>query len=198
MYRLFYILLVILTQQLYAQDVEDAENWSIGIGVSIGKDLVVADDGELMMLPVCFSNIHIPITVSQKLRFEPEFSIWIYSYEGDNNISRKYTTYRIGLGILGIKSLEQTKLHYGLRAGIVYNSTERTAPESEYNKDESKTDKYVGLAIGAEYYFSTYFSIGGEAQLNYIFLGNFDDNDDNGSASIISNRALVVIRFYFN
>ena len=58
------------------------------------------------------------------------------------------------------------------------------------------TDLFLGPAVGAEYYFSERFSLGGEAQLMFTAIGQEDDDDD-GSASLLQTGAILVVRWYF-
>jgi len=46
----------------------------------------------------------------------------------------------------------------------------------------SKTDYYVGAAVGAEYGFSTHFAVGAEVRVNYIPVGDIDDESDDSSS----------------
>ncbi len=43
---------------------------------------------------------------------------------------------------------------------------------------KSKTDFFIGPAIGGEYMFNKHFSLGGEINLNYISIGHYDSEGE--------------------
>ena len=81
--------------------------------------------------------------------------------------------------------------YYGIDIGAILSS------QSSSSTDRSKTDFYIGPAIGGEYMFSDNFSLGGEIQVNYIKLGNFDEDSD-ASTSLVSTRGKIILRWYVN
>lgn len=171
----------------------------IGIGVPFGRKLVLIEDDEFIFQPTGFSNIYIPVLLQSKLRLEPEFGLWRYSYSRDNGSesSSTYTSLRVGLGFFPIKQTGRVSLYYGLRLGITRTATSwESHGESD---DASKTDFYIGPGFGGEYFFTDQLSIGGEAQVNYISVGQWsDDDDEDVSRSVISNNTLVFLRWYYN
>ena len=60
-------------------------------------------------------------------------------------------------------------------------------------------DFFIGPAVGAEYFFSEQFSMGMEVQLNYINVGEWDNDygGDDGDVYYLSNRTHLFFRFYF-
>jgi hypothetical protein len=172
----------------------------IGVGVTIGKELGYFDEGELFTLPIGFSNIYVPIIMQSKFRLEPELGLFRYSYSSENGFeySTSYSSWRFGLGIFPLVPKGKVNLYYGARFGIILSSeTEESDGDKE---DYSKTDWYIGPSVGAEYFFTDHLSLGGEAQINFIFLGrweNGDADDIDRSESVITNRVLVVLRWYY-
>jgi len=63
-------------------------------------------------------------------------------------------------------------------------------------EDESKMDFFIGPAVGGEYFFSEHFSLGGEIQGNFVFLGQYDD-DSETKESMFKMKPLVFVRWYF-
>jgi hypothetical protein len=61
---------------------------------------------------------------------------------------------------------------------------------------------YGGLAVGGEFFISPHFSLGGEAQLNYIAFSDPEVNPTPSSTQsrtnkIVTNNALMFFRWYF-
>jgi len=85
----------------------------IGIGVAIGKDFAIFDDGELTSLPISYSIVYFPKYVSPKLRIESEIGFWSYFFSRDNRKSSS-TNFRLGFGILPTRK-GKINFYYGLR-----------------------------------------------------------------------------------
>lgn len=156
----------------------------IGVGVSLGKELVAYTyyphywwwgDYYWGMPSIDFPSIYIPIIVSPKFRLEPEIGFWWLSRSGYSS-----TILRIGWGMFSIERKKQTNLYQGLRVGVIL--------KDDYT---STTDIFIGPALGGEYLFSSHFSLGGEAQLNFVYCTNAD------SRSTLSTKVLSFLRWYF-
>ena len=68
----------------------------------------------------------------------------------------------------------------------------------EFNGDgesNSKTDFRIGPVAGGEYYFADQFSLGAEIQVNYLSIGDFNDDSD-VSRSLISTKPVLYIRWF--
>jgi hypothetical protein len=156
-----------------------------GVGVSLGKEFMMIDGGQLTLFD--FPSFYLPIVVSPRFRVEPEFGLWRYSGSGDNWDS-SYTLLAFGCGILGVSERGKGNVYYGARLGLL-----RTSYSD--GDDDSKVDFYIGPAVGGEYLFADHLGLGGEAQLNYVHVGQWDDDDD-VSESIIRSRTLIFVRWY--
>jgi hypothetical protein len=145
------------------------ERCRIGIGVGLST---------LYELP----SFYLPINVSSKFRLEPEIGFYRHSAASffGEEIS---TTLSIGCGIFRVVSKGKADMYYGARTGLVYNSY-RTI---------SITDFYVGPATGGDYLFDKHFSLGGEIQLNFVFIGLLHGED----IGEIKTKTLFFVRWYF-
>jgi len=80
--------------------------------------------------------------------------------------------------------------------GIIQTSSYFKSPLDEW--DRSKIDFYIGPALGAEYLFTKRFSLGGEIQLNFISIGQWDgDLSAENSESVVRTKPLIFVRWYF-
>ncbi len=190
--QLFLAIFLLVWNPLYGQVDSTKSATRIGIGVSIGNDLALGN-GEFVFLPLGLGNFYIPILVSPKLRLEPEFGLFRSSSSNDN-FETTLTNFRFGLGIFPLIQKDKANLYYGLRVGIILTSS--SFKFDDIDDSESKTDFYIGPAVGGEYFFNDHISLGGEVQLNYISIGQEDDDSD-VSESVIVTRTLVFIRWYF-
>ena len=185
----FIMLLVVtslyLSNFLHAQE----ERSRIGIGVSIGKEVLAADGMQLTLFD--FPSFYLPISLSSNFRFEPEIGYYRYSGSGED-WKQSYSILSIGCGIFLMTRKGNVDIYYGARLGLIstLSSYEYTWSDGE----ESKTDFYVGPAIGGEYFFTKHLTLGGEIQFNYISMGQWDDGED--SESVIRTKPLIFVRWY--
>jgi hypothetical protein len=152
-------------------------------------------NGEVLGIPFLYPAI--PLTFSIPMRFshfkiEPEIGVYNYSYtlngskdstgaingETDNFSA---TSIRIGVGLYYTQQIAgNLSASIGPRVGIITNSSELdiTPPPAETQFDKpsttstSRTDFFVGLTVGGEYFFSSAFSLGADAGFEYVSLGN--------------------------
>jgi hypothetical protein len=188
-----FIIFIILSFNLVAQQDSIQFKPTFGIGVTFGQDLNMISDFELTSYPMTLGNIYFPIYITPKFRLEPE--IGYYRFKNDLN-GYKYTTsnLRIGVGLFSITKYENSIIQIGGRVGIIHTSFSFSYPIE--NEEDSKDDFYIGIATGGEYLFSKHISIGGEAQINYISIGSYNDEDE-PTLNIISTRALIILRIYY-
>jgi len=182
-----------------------------GLGISLGKEILISDYLSITMLDN--PSFYVPIIVGGKFRIEPEFSFM--SYSGSNEeyeIESKYKTLILGLGLFPQTRVGNVDIYYGIRLGImnidyhskyqdwdyVWDPVYQDYREVYYTEteDESKMDFFIGPAVGGEYFFSEHFSLGGEIQGNFVFLGQYDD-DSETKESMFKMKPLVFVRWYF-
>ena len=170
----------------------------VGVGVSMGREIIYVYWQSIVTMSD-YPSFYLPLYITSRFRIEPEFGFWRYSYseDVDRYEKSKYTVFSLGCGIFPASKMGKVQIYYGAR--FVYIHFSRRAEVSHNGKvvfDQSKTDFSIGPAIGGEYFFSDHLSLGGEAQLNYISIGQFVD-DDEISESLISSKTLVFVRWYF-
>jgi hypothetical protein len=188
----FIMLLVVtsfyLSNFLHAQE----ERSRIGFGVSIGKEVLAADGMQLTLFD--FPSFYLPISLSSNFRFEPEIGYYRYSGSGED-WKQSNSIISIGCGIFFMTRKGKVDIYYGARLGFMITSySYRYTWNGMDSDDDSKTDFYIGPAIGGEYFFTKHLTLGGEIQLNYIFIGQWDDGED--SESVIRTKPLIFVRWY--
>ncbi|MBU0551938.1 porin family protein [Myxococcota bacterium] len=149
------------------------------------------------------NQIHVPVLINKNLRVEPILGFYSDSTtEDENEESSSNTT--LGLGVfynLYPDKKEETAIYIGPRFNMVMNST--TNKEGGNEMKTSRSDITIGLAAGAEYFFTRAFSLGGEVQFNYVMMGKTDTevggNTETSKAdsSVMSTTGMGVIRWYF-
>ena len=122
---------------------------------------------------------------------EPEVGIYSYSYTDNGSTDStgtltsatedfSATSIRIGVGLYYTQSMVGNLSAYiGPRVGIITNSIELQAfppPEGGVNQpsatiNSSRTDFFIGLTLGGEYFLSTAFSLGADVGFEYLSLG---------------------------
>jgi len=220
-------LLLLFVVSAKAQD----DRTRFGFGVGVGMNSLLGSPGEAdfsaLSIPASFANFTFVVR-GKNFRLEPNFGYFSYSADRDytrenyfgegstytRNQEESSSNFRVGAIIAYATAIGSTNLYYGLNIGIILSSASRDiketfvfngTTETETDSDKaSKTDFFVGPAIGGEYMFSENFSLGGEIQINYISLGQFDwklEEDvtkDDRTTSLITTNAIVMLRWYVN
>ena len=179
-----------------------------GFGVSLSNEYTVyifngyGEQSQIETLPIDMGNISL-IIKNNLFRFEPSFGYYTTSRDhSDGGTSSENTTTNIRLGAviaLNNNNIESMNLYYGIDIGLIINSNSYSynGVYSNESNDQSKTDFFIGAAVGGEYMFIKYFSLGGEINLNYISFGQYDS--DSGTTSwAMSTRGAVYLRWYVN
>jgi len=181
-----------LSNFLHAQEERSQEKRSrIGFGVSLGKEIIEIGEDYTML---DFPSFYLPISLSSNFRFEPEIGYLRYS-GSDEDWEESYSILSIGCGIFSVTQKGKVDIYYGVRLGLRSTSYSYSYTwDGVDSVDESKTDFYIGPAIGGEYFFTKHLTLGGEIQLNYIFIGQWDDGG--GSESAIRTKPLIFVRWY--
>jgi hypothetical protein len=179
-----------------AQD--DPTRIGFGVGFGQGFNFFGGEELSIITLPIDFADFSVVIR-SKNFRFEPTLG---YFSSSSSNTSSGYTfessssNLRLGAILAYATALASMNLYYGIDIGVILSSEKRESSlPGSTSTDRSKTDFYIGPAIGGEYMFSENFSLGGEIQINYISIGNFDDDSD-ASTSIVSSRGKIMLRWY--
>jgi hypothetical protein len=193
MKKSLFIILVLFSFNVFAQQDSIQFKTKFGIGVTFGQDINMFSDFDMFTYPMTIGNIYFPIDITPKFRLEPEFGYFRFKYEFNGSEST-ISNLRFGVGLFSITRYKNSIIQIGGRIGIINNSINLGNPID--NDDNSKDDYYFGFATGGEYLLSKHISLGGEAQINYITLGNYNDDNDS-TTSIISTRALVILRIYY-
>lgn len=197
---LIFTLAFLLTIQAPAS----AQDTRVGIGVGIGSQNLALSpslDDVALSSPLGLASVYLPITLSS-LRIEPEVSFLRASSStesGDFETSTTSTAVVLASGVFAGQQRGNTYLYYGGRLGVSFSST---TEESSFGNDSneettSRTNFFVGPAVGGEYFFSDHFSLGGEAQLRYLSIGEPQTDDDDDEETDESNSLLRTLATFF-
>ena len=193
------ILMIIISTNnpLYAQN----KTKGLGFGVSLGKEFLGGTELNISLLD--FPSFYVPIILSSTFKLEPEIGFYSYSMsiEDPNEGWEKveyYNIFSLGLGIFPLKQYDKVIIHYGVRLGLIHYSLKDCLDDKKVEKS-SKTDYIISPSTGGEYFFNEHFSLGGETQLNIVFVDQYDDYyyDIDVSETIIKSKVLFFLRWYF-
>ncbi|UCC82522.1 MAG: outer membrane beta-barrel protein [Gemmatimonadota bacterium] len=174
--------------------------WKLGIGISLNQLFADLDEESTFAIPI--NNLHFPVAFGQRLLLEPEVgfttgkqTVKVLGVEQEF----KATVWRLGIGVFyRFPATEDLRVYLGPRfkwirtTAFEDDGTERT--------EFAETDISIGAAAGGEYFFSSHFSLGGEAQFNYIDLGEPDveiGDIVDLRRKIFTTDTAVLIRWYF-
>ncbi|WP_373044856.1 outer membrane beta-barrel protein [Vulgatibacter sp.] len=200
---------------------QEEKPFRIGIGGSVDvANINLVGSERVTFLPVGFSNVSVPMWFGA-LRIEPEFGYLAtsaeetFSFEGDRESFELDTSaFRLGGGIAwSVPVEERTRIYFGPKLGVIFRSSEEKESVRFGEEEDSQTTKvtstdfWIGAAVGGEAFLTPNFSLGIEAQLNYVDLGEpeveFDPEpegqqpDIEVDASLLSTHALFTARIYF-
>lgn len=202
----FIILLFVLVTSVQAQDavvVEQNKSVQFGFGVGLSKELSMAGSSEQLginTLPIDLANFSV-IIKGKNFRIEPSLGYLSVSSEYSNSgVTSESSLSNIRLGTVlayNNSSIESMNFYYGIDFGVILSNISSKSSTSTESTDKSKTDFFIGPAVGGEYLFNKYFSLGGEINLNYVSVGEYDE--DSGSTTwLMSTRGLIYLRWYLN
>ena len=179
-----------------AQD--DPMRLGFGVGFGQGYNFFGGEELSVITLPIDFADFSVVIR-TKNFRFEPTFGYFSSSYKNTSSgitYESSSSNLRLGTVLAYATAIASMNLYYGIDIGVILSS-QKSESSGSSSTDRSKTDIFVGPAIGGEYMFSENFSLGGEIQINYISIGNFDDDSD-ASSSAVSSRGKIMLRCYVN
>lgn len=206
-----FLLFLVFTAFAFAQSEESNIQFGFGVGMSRDFPILINEDLEILTLPIDFANFSFVIR-GRNFRIEPSLGYYTVSTEGTYeaypgepyHYETSMSNFRIGAVIAyNNSSFESMNFYYGIDVGVVLSSSSSSSSIPNYtntSNDESKTDFFIGPAIGGEYMFNRYFSLGGEINVNYISVGNYSDGEDESDTTtwLISSRGAIYIRWYVN
>ncbi len=189
------LLLIVLAAPAQAQS-----PWKLGVGISLNQLFASLDEESTFAIPI--NNLHFPVAFGQRLLLEPEVGMT----KGKQTVEVlgvrqefKATIWRLGIGIFyRFPATDDLRVYVGPRFKWI-----RTTASEDDGTDKTEfaeTDVSIGAALGGEYFFSSHFSLGGEAQFNYIDLGEPDVEIGDVvdlRRKIFTTDTLVMIRWYF-
>ncbi len=151
---------------------------SFGVGLHM-QQFTLSDISSEVMVP---ANKLLLLYSTNLFRVEPEFAFFNYKYKESKSRGLFF-----GLGLFGMYQIEQTNIYYGVRTGFSFISMD------DVYYDDDMTRFEIGPAVGAEYFFSNYFSIGGEISIRYSSI----DSGMSENETMMATNTGLLLRFYF-
>ena len=178
---------------------------SVGLGIALNPIAMVDIDEEFGVLPLGFGNFTVPIRMGARARLEPELGIYRAKFEfSEGALSgesvQSILRYGVALHFM-MTETDSFRPYLGPRVGFIRHSERQEIGGGGAPDETTRTDSYVGLAIGGEYWFTPRFSLGGELQINRVGIGDEESGDgptpsSSSSYSIISNNGVIAVRLY--
>lgn len=140
------------------------------------------------------------LNIQDKLRIEPEFGFSSTSQLRDSGSEDNISSNNIGIGIYGLKNINQILITYGIKYNRFSNITDR---ENINYRHEHKAYG-IGPSFGVEYLLGKHFSVGTE--FNVIYMNRKEKNDYDTRDNIVDDEseykqwstiAGLQFRFYF-
>lgn len=191
-----FLLVILFIAPVQAQNADEMAPFGIGVRVNdfLSSVVSVADGSSLSLGGATFV---VPINAGSSFRIEPEIGFGRFTNSSsDGDFSVTLTQFRAGVGLMRLIPSGDYVLYAGGRLQYA-RLTDRV--EFPGNDDEESQSVFgLGPVVGGEHYFSSHFSLGGEAGL---FYRSYDSESD-GEQSDIDTSSLhtvgaVFVRFYF-
>ena len=192
------VLLVLALAAPVTLEAQQSTN-SFGFGLGLQELSIVGfDEGATTRFTPL---VYVPIMVSERMMLEPGIGYTRLNTSIDSDFgSQEETTsvLQLNAGLLFmIVPADRGRVYAGPRVGIVRFSVEQ---EFDGASDEFKrTDLFLAGVLGGEFFLLPAFSLGGEASLNYLRMGEPDTDGDTGAevdGSLISLGAEFRVRWY--
>lgn len=138
--------------------------------------------------------IHVPMALGPRRRLEPEVAL-----QRTSNNQTTTMTLLVGTGFLFLsRPREGTRLYVGPRFGVATTRTRIVDPFTGTTRLK-RLDWYVRAVAGAEHLLSPHFSLGGEARLTYLHIGETTGGGGlpGPGLSQIGTGAAALLRWYF-
>lgn len=202
---------------LYSQEsTSEKQTIKVGIGISSAFSTI-----SIYQYPTFYSDqpqlntaVSIPMIFSSVYKLEPYVSYTSINSERKNdkqttpdyNYEFKGHFLSVGIGIFYVKKIDKTNLHFGARGGYLnsYNEVKSTSFMSDNYYEDKGSGFSITPIIGAEYFFSDNFSLGGEvhfewSQLNIDEIDKYDGNESKYESKLkrLNTLGYIVVRFYF-
>jgi hypothetical protein len=172
----------------------------VGLGVSFNSTLLGIQPADANTTAFVRPKLYVPIVLAPNVRIEPEIG-WLKS-KNDTD-STLDSAFDLGIGALLLKPVNPVvDLYFGGRLALVWVRSETVVGGGVVQKVTQRNFS-IAPVLGAEYKPSPWFSIGVEAQLNLIFLGDEDVSRSDGTGgtgsggSATSLEGLAFLRAYF-
>lgn len=177
---------------------------SIGLGLGLQNSNILLDE-EFEVLGSLTPNVYVPIVIGNGIIVEPGIGLLRIkrteeSEFGDSEFT--LTAMRLGVGVLFVlASPERGRIYAGPRVGVM-----RLKSVSEFEGDDSETsrmDLLFSAVLGGEFFLMPAFSLGGEAGLTYLSMGDteFDPEppvDENEDVTLLSLGTEFRVRWYIH
>lgn len=170
-------------------DAAAQESPHLGIGLGLEQVGILVDD-DVGLLSILTPQVYVPIVVSDGLMLEPGIGVFRTKNSESSesaDFEATFTFIRVGVGLLfTIQQAERGRVYVGPRIGLM-----RMSSSSEFNgeaEDDSRVDLTAAAVLGGEFFLLPAFSIGGEVGLEYLRMG---DEEDDGEADIESDTSLL-------
>lgn len=126
------------------------------------------------------STFLLPLELGHAITLEPEIGVYRYSQSSPTSTDSfssptvNARTWDVTAGVALLFALPErgnVRPYVGPRGGFtIYDY--RSEPSGGTPITAKETDWWVGGAVGAQYFFSPHFSLGGEASVTYTYVGN--------------------------
>ena len=123
------------------------------------------------------------LNIKDKLRIEPEFGFSSTSQLRDSGSEDDISCNNIGIGIYGLKNINQILITYGIKYNHFSNITDRR--NANYRHEHKAYG--IGPSFGVEYLLGKHFSVGTE--FNVIYMNRKEKNDYDTRDNIIDDES---------
>jgi hypothetical protein len=200
------VALGVSSQAVAKDEPEGRQVTSVGVGAALGAEYVLTGETWLAMM-----TVYVPIELGKYFRLEPDFGLGHLTEDSGTDYEKSSTAIRFGIGAMYAWDRGKVGLYAGMRFSLrigVDKEQTTLVPFSSDSESETKEVTHTSLGInlepcvGAHYFFSPHFSLGGELQLPIRFLNVYEawdgeESEDAGMEVAVSTVVLMTLRWFF-
>lgn len=181
---------------------EAQNDGSLGLGLGLQNTSVLIDE-EFEILGSLTPTVYVPIVLGNGIMIEPGVGFFRLktseeSEFGDSEFN--LTALRLGVGVLFMLATpERGRVYAGPRVGVM-----RLSSRNEFDGEDaemSRMDLIFSAVVGGEFFLLPAFSLGGEAGLTYLTVGDTERDpeppvEDEEDVSMLSLGTEFRVRWY--
>ena len=157
----------------------EAQDGTLGLGLGLSNQTLVLDE-ELGFVSSLTPTVYVPFVIGNGIMIEPGVGFFRAKRSEDDEFGDAdytLTAMRLGAGVFFMFATpERGRIYAGPRVGVIRMKS--TADFGGEDFEESRMDLFFSAVLGGEFFLMPAFSLGGEAGLTYLSMGETEEEPE--------------------